>query len=108
MTWTVDSGDVNAFAYSIINDTMFVSISLDTTVIGGTPNGNLFVAIPASKTCSKGVAGVYEYNNNATPGKGSFSVGAAGTVINLALDLAGTNWALGTTYIRAELFFGIS
>lgn len=50
MTWTVAEADVGAYCYMLNGNTMTVSFSVSTTTVGGTPNNELRIAVPASKT----------------------------------------------------------
>lgn len=82
MTWTVASGDVTTYAYIINGKMMTVSFWIVTSTVGGTPNTNLLIAIPASKVATKNMMSnncrVY---NNSTYNSGACYVESSGTTI---------------------------
>lgn len=112
MTWSVDSADVVTYAYSIVGKTMWLMVVINDTTIGGTPNVELRVAIPASKVATKAtvaasarvVNGGVEYTNAIA------SVDVAGsTVIKVFLPgfityTAGTN----NTSVQFQMFLEIN
>lgn len=96
-TWTVASGDVTTYAYTIIGKMMVVMWSLDTTTVGGTPGYYLYLKIPAGKVATKACAAVHGYSQAGTPGFGSAYVNNALFGANIALGIvAGGAWSTGT------------
>ena len=108
MTWTVASGDVQTYAYTILNKAMTVSFSIITSTVGGTPDTTLRIAIPAGKTATKAMFNPCRVNDNGTVKPGYASVGASGTVINI--DLTSGNFAAATdaTSVSGEITFEIN
>lgn len=108
MTWTVASGDVGDYSYSLKGKEMTVKWYLNTTTVGGTPNNELRIAIPASRVAASPAANVHYYVDNGTRGTGLAQVATAGTTIALFI-LAATNWAAATntTYTFGQITFEI-
>jgi len=76
-TWTLTSGDVIAYEYSVVNKIMTLVFSLNTTTVGGTPNTDLRVAIPGGFIGTKTQAAMFVYSdNNAAEAFGTMSSGA--------------------------------
>lgn len=109
MTWTVQSGDVDAFRYSIVNKVMRVSLVLETTTVGGTADRYLQVAIPAGKTALGITRATYSYNEGSAWKVGQVSVVDGGSVIRLERE-DGSNWSLttNTTYVSLTFDFDIN
>lgn len=109
MTWTVAEGDVTSFAYVIQGKVMTVVFTLATTTVGGTPNTQLHIAIPASKTATKRVINPVLISDNGTQVIGWADVAASGTKINIQL-LAGANFAASTnaTLVYGQITFEIN
>jgi hypothetical protein len=108
MTWTVASGDVMTFAYTMRGKTMTVSLVLLTTTVGGTPSTSLQVAIPGGFTAAKAMQSVCEVLDNGARTTGRINVAASGTLIAIQrTDLA--NWAASTdnTAVRGQLEFEV-
>lgn len=53
-TWTVEAGDVATYSYTIINKTMIVSFTLETTTTASSLE-RLYIKVPAGKTATKAV-----------------------------------------------------
>lgn len=100
MTWTVASGDQLVFIYRLKDPfTMQVEFKLATTSVGGTPNTQLRIAIPAGKTAAYEVNARLAYaNDNGTVLEARAYT--SGTVIIIEKN-NGANWAASTdaTYI---------
>ena len=111
MTWTLTSGDVGTYAYSLIGNQMTVLFELNTTTVGGTANTNLKIKIPASKTATKTTRNGMKYtNNNAAPYSNGFcAVIATSTTIDCYIDAA-TNWTLTTdlTNVLGQITFEVN
>jgi hypothetical protein len=110
MTWTVESGDVATYAYIISGKTMTVSLFINTTTVGGTPDNTLQVAIPASKVATKAMASATSrlLDNNVVRA-GIMQVLASGTVIQvLRDDAAAFTASTNQTGFRGQLTFEIN
>jgi hypothetical protein len=53
MTWTVGSGDVTTYAYTVVGNMMTLKWFIVSTTIGGTLNTELRIAIPGGFTAAK-------------------------------------------------------
>jgi hypothetical protein len=110
MTWTVESGDVATYAYIISGKTMTVSLFINTTTVGGTPNTTLQIAIPAGKVATKAMASATSrlLDNNVVA-VGIMQVLASGTVIQvLREDAAAYTASTNQTGFRGQLTFEIN
>jgi hypothetical protein len=106
MTWTVDSGDVSAFNYTEIGLTQTISLILSTTTVGGTPNTELRVAIPNSRTAARTTVGTCVGLDNSVNFQGFWQATAGNAYVSIYNDpSAGTNWtaATNTTQIRCDI-----
>lgn len=110
-TWTVASGDITTFAYTIFGKTMTVSFFIATTTVGGTPNAALQIKIPASKTSTKRIFANIKTYNNAVEQTGVAEVLAGNTQIFLYTNtyFSGTNWSASTdnTWVVGSITFQI-
>lgn len=99
-TWTVASGDVGLNRYVRLGKTLIWSVTLNQTTVGGTPNTNLILTLPASLTAAGTNSGSFFYTDNGTGGSGLWL--ASGTTILLFVVSLG-NWTAATdaTGIRA-------
>lgn len=95
MTWTLTAPDQVALAYRKINKSLLVSFQLVTTTVGGTPNTDLRITIPAGLIANRTTNGIIYYSDNGTKGHGISEVNSAGTVIRL-LKSGFTNWSAAT------------
>ncbi len=109
MTWTVASGDVTTFAYSIVGKLMFVSVQILTTTVGGTPNTQLQITIPAGKTATKTMRNLCHVIDNGTNQTGVLAVTAGATVITVRAAVNNPNWAASTdnTGVLGQIVFEI-
>lgn len=94
MTWTVDSGDINANYYTLIGKTLFWTVQAANTTVGGTLNNELRVTAPGTfnQTC----VGTFGYTDNGTAGTGHFTAASGTTYVALRKDLSGPNWTAAT------------
>lgn len=108
-TWTLASGDQVAFQYRIHNNSMLVAFNLLTCSVGGTPNTELRITIPASKVCTRVTNNAFHYLDNGTKGVGLIEVNASGTQLRL-IKLDFSNWTASTnlTDVRGEIEFPIN
>jgi len=108
MTWTVEAGDYTTLAYVIIGKMMTLSFRINDTTVGGTPNTNLQILIPGSKTATKGMYNAFHYLDNGTNGIGKVWTTAGGTLITLQKPDS-SNWAASTnaTHAQGQIMFEI-
>lgn len=109
-TWTVDSGDVTTYAYTVIGKTMILAVFLLNTSVTGTP-ATLRIAIPGGFTAAKAMrAWIETVDNGGTPATGMFDVAAAGTYVTVYRDLSGTAWSASTnaTHVIGTITFEVS
>ena len=108
MTWTVDSGDVATYKYTVIGQTMTVMFYLNNTTVGGTPNTQLYIKVPAGYVIGAAGASTVYINDNGTISIGMAFISATETNIKISL-LSGTNFAASTnnTSIRGEITFEV-
>jgi hypothetical protein len=107
-TWTVDSGDVNTYAYTIVGTMMTVIFQITSTVVGGVANTQLRIAIPGGYSAVKTVTNDCTVTNGAATARGFCGVTAAGTVIIIGKDLlASTNFSAGATDVYGQLTFEV-
>ena len=111
MTWTVASGDVGEFAYTVVGKTMFVRFYLNNTTVGGTPDYYLKIAIPGGYSSA---AGCYAYmpcfaDDNGTLDIGWVVVQTSSSVIEIYLKAFGV-WTASTdnTDVRGTAIFEIA
>jgi hypothetical protein len=107
MTWTVGSGDVGIFSYTITGNKMTVSFDIATTTVGGTPSSKLQIAIPGGVTVATKTGGGSWIQtcwaiDNGTQGATVCSVDSAGTTINVfeSDQTGGSTWAASTDNTR--------
>ena len=106
MTWTVESADQLIYKYTLRGHTLTLSVQLFSTVVGGTLDFELRVAIPGGYTAKATTGAVsvpYAYN------QGAWLFGWAETLQNSAyvrLFTAGrgsANWAAGTAHVMFQI-----
>jgi hypothetical protein len=110
MTWGVDSGDVTTLAYTISNKVMTVSFNISGTTIAGTPNTELRITIPASKTATKSMlACTALLVDNGSRAVGYLAVNASTSYIAIS-RLDGASWSASSnnTAVYGELTFEIN
>lgn len=109
MTWDVGSSDVATFEYVILGKFMVFNFFLQTTTVGGTPDFNLQITIPAGKTSAKThIVPVYVIDSG-TSSVGTASVSAAGTIVVIHKDVVGNQWSAATnaTFVTGGITFEI-
>ena len=95
MTWTVDSGDQQTYAYMLVGKTMILAFSIVTTTVGGVANNRLQLAIPGGFSAKNEAWVPYRLTNPAAAS--SFCrVSASATIVELFRDASAGNWTLGT------------
>lgn len=109
MTWTVASGDQIAYAYLEVGKTMFLSVRLHTTTVGGTPSSELRVAVPNSRTIQSYGQGAFHYLDNGTAGTGLWLATASAAYVAFLKNASSAAWTASTdqTYIYAMCMFEI-
>jgi hypothetical protein len=109
MTWTVGSGDVATFAYTLIGKTMLVMISLNTTTVGGTLSTTLNIAIPGGFTAAKRTITPFLLLDNAARTTAYAEVAAGGSVIGITrTDAANLTAATDATAVYGQIAFEVS
>lgn len=109
-SWTLTSPDQVTFRYQIINKKMTVWFSLESTSVGGTPNTDLQITIPASKVCPVQVNGTFSYvDNGGSITIGQTQINTGQTVIRL-IKAAAANWTASTnaTSVWGQIEFPIN
>ncbi len=108
MTWTVESGDVQTYAYRIDGKLMTVLVTLATTTVGGTLNSQLLIRVPASRTAAKRTVNPCFLADNGTRASGYLEVAAGGTSI-IVQRVDGSNFAAATntTAVYGQITFEI-
>jgi hypothetical protein len=107
MTVSVSSGQVGNYSYYINGKMMTILIALEGFTIGGTPNNEIYIAIPASATAKKITANMCAIYNGAWA-TGRFDVADSASVIRVTKQDE-SNWSTGATnYIRGQITFEIN
>lgn len=109
MTWTVASGDVETFAYTIINKLMTVVFKINTTTVGGTPSTTLKITVPASKVATKTIYNTCYILDNGVRSIATCYAASGSVSINIErADVA--NWTASTdnTYVYGQITFEIN
>lgn len=105
MTWTVESGDVVDYSYMRHDKTAILSLWLDNTAVGGTPDVSLAVALPFTAATAK-VTTCELYDNGALV-DGAMWVGASGTQLAIARrDRA--NFTAGAVSVHGQIALEIA
>jgi len=108
MTWTVDLADVSTNNYVRFGDTLFWTLSLVTTTVGGTVNTQLRVTLPNSYASATTTAGVCSATDNGTAVPAFWGIDAAGTYVYIYKDASTTtNWTLSTNNTAIRCMFVI-
>ena len=109
MTWTVASGDVLTYEYTIMDKIMTVIFRIVTSTVGGTPDTDLQIAIPASKTAAKAALNPILANDNGSQAIAYAGVTASASVIFIQKVGAGA-WAAATdaTGVFGQITFEIN
>src|SRR5689334_4171874 len=113
MTWTVDSGDVATYIWSVREKMMTIAWWINTTTVGGTLNTNLQIAIP-NGFLSAGQVGVpFTYSDNGAQAFGFATVsnGAANVTLQTGAAVSATtgNWSGSTnnTAVAGSITFPV-
>lgn len=108
ITWTVDSGDLEAFWYQQFGKVLQVNVSIATSTVSGS-GAELRVKIPGGFTTTRFAASplIMGFDNNIATPVNQF-VNAADTNLHFGRQDAG-NWAAATntTYIRGQQTFEV-
>jgi hypothetical protein len=109
-TWTVDSGDVNTYAFFISGKSIFLNIYLSTTSVGGTPDPHLNVTLPNSYTLAKIGVGFAQAIDNGATALGLADWAAGDSAIGFRNSLVIANWAASAnnTYVRSAILTEIT
>lgn len=109
MTWTVGSGDVSTYAYTLVGKTLTVTIAVAATTVGGSLDTLLKVAIPGSFTAARSMITSCVLSDNGTPFLARMYVLAGGTVINIDKQ-SGANMSAATdaTAVQGQITFEVS
>lgn len=110
MTWTVQRADVQTYAYTLIGNTLFIQFAMSNTSVGGTPNGELRMAIPGGFTAAKNTtASNQTINDTVATQTGTSEVIAGNTYVSFYLGLAHSAWDASTNNsgVSGQMFFEI-
>lgn len=109
-SWTVAAGDVLSYQYQIINKTMTVNFSIQTSSVAGSPT-QLRIKIPEGKLGLTRTSGVFGYWDNqiGTGGVGQSTVLLNNNFIILSKDITSTAWtnSADQTFVWGQLTFDI-
>lgn len=110
MTWTVASGDVQVYAYSVIGKVMTVLLRINTTTVAGVVNNQLIIAIPGGYVSTKSAYNLgWVIDSGAARALATISVSTAGTTIVCErFDAANFTAAVDTTYVFGQITFEIN
>lgn len=108
-TWTVASGDQAAFQYVEIGKTMVVSVKINTSTVGGTPDSELRITVPNGRTIAGYAEGPFVRQQAGTMAMGVWLANGGDTFIRLRVDLSGTVWSSSTdaTFVSGTFVFEI-
>lgn len=98
-TWTVQSGDQAAYAYTLVGKTMVLTAQIVTSTIGGTPNPELRIAVPGGFTIARAfTAPGFAIKNSAssTTHESLLISGSAGAAYLSLYLLGAPNWPATT------------
>lgn len=107
MTWTVESGDVVCYRYTLVGKTIFLNLELENTTVGGTVSNELRVALPAGVTCNRRVqVSNVRFFDNGSLTDAYIHINGGGTYLSV-FKSAGGNMTLSThqTTVYAQLVF---
>ena len=113
MTWVVDSGDVLAYAYTLLGKTLFFRFHINTSRMGGTASTLVYMTIPGGFTAASRATGMFHISENGTRYGGIAQVANSGTTVALYKFTAGgalTNYAAANTdtvEIQGQIFLEI-
>ena len=102
MTWTVDSGDISTYAYTLVGKTLTVAFVIDSSSVGGTLSTTLNVKIPGGYTSAKYVYAIGRASDNGTAAASLCRTVPASSYIDFFKDTAGAaNWSASTNNTSA-------
>ncbi len=107
-TWTVTSGNVVTFAFTLIGKTMKVSVFLSGTTVGAGAGINLIIKIPAGKTAAKRMCQGIGVKDNGTTRTGWLEVKAGDN--HIYVYSSGGSWlaSSGATDVMGQIEFEIT
>ncbi len=108
MTWTVESGDVGTYTYTIIGKMMTVMFYIVSSSVGGTLDTALRITVPAGKTIAKTAFNMMGMFNNNVEEVGRIRAEATRQYVEL-FRVPVSNWsaATNTTYVFGQISFEI-
>lgn len=112
-SWTVDSGEVTTYAYTLIGKTMIVAFFIQTTDVSATPAA-LRIAIPASKVATRRMSVKCSYQDASSTwvDTGTAEVLPSGTFISVyKAAFGGANWTTTSsdnTSVYGTLMFEVN
>jgi hypothetical protein len=107
MTWTVDSGDVDAFIYYLRGNQLSVDFRISNTSVGGTLSNLLQIKVPGGFTLLSHVdAIVYAIDAGATP-VAALCFEASTTLIAIGKFTGNWSTATNTTKVAGQLTAGV-
>jgi hypothetical protein len=96
LTWTVESGDIYANAYTEIGTTQIWSLGVVTTSTGGTASTELRATLPNSRTATGTTNGACSAIDNSTEVLATWAV-VAGNSYAAVTRTSGANWSNAST-----------
>lgn len=96
MSWTVSSGEVATYRWTVIGHTMTVEWDISGSTIGGSAGVSLQIAVPGGFTAAKATANLCLVTDGGTTQFGYASIAAAATVIQIQNSAAAGNWTTGS------------
>ena len=108
--WLVEGPDMYTYAYTLIGETMLLSVVLLGTSVLAAAGTNLFVRIPGGLTSQfYSLCRIRLYDNGIERVDGYAQVAPGGTLVTLA-TLSGTTFGAGahTTSIQFQMFFKVA
>jgi len=104
MTWTVESADVQTYAYTLIGNTMLLSVCIYAASVGGTPDAYLMTRIPGGFSARQQTEALCWVLNNGAVATGRVRTFPSDGYVYVMLQ-AGGNWQLGagTNYISFQI-----
>ena len=92
-TWTVDSGDVITYAYTVVGKTMTLTWAIQSTDVSA--GSVLRLAIPGGYTAAREAYGVYRATDAGAAAVAAVcNVLASGTYVQLFATMGGTAWTI--------------
>lgn len=108
MTWTVGSGDVLNYGYSMNHKMMALALSLANTSVGGTLGNELRIAVPAGKTIAKRFDGTVRIVDNGVDQIGAARAVAGNTYISIfKVPLANFSASTDATAVLGQIQFEV-